>query len=125
MVSGVRELVLLLSEGRRWSWVNGSVLAIHCYCNVYQRLQSGWVSFLQRREAARRTHSLPNATSAQLSERANDVCPICQVGMTTAKVTACGHLFHASCLRRWLYVQARCPLCSAQVGTASVHPHSN
>lgn len=31
--------------------------------------------------------------------------------MESAKVTNCNHLFHAVCLRKWLYVQNTCPLC--------------
>lgn len=31
--------------------------------------------------------------------------------MTTAKITRCNHYFHGVCLRKWLYVQDRCPLC--------------
>ncbi len=31
--------------------------------------------------------------------------------MTSAKITRCRHYFHGVCLRKWLYVQDRCPLC--------------
>lgn len=31
--------------------------------------------------------------------------------MTSAKITRCKHYFHGVCLRKWLYVQDRCPLC--------------
>lgn len=31
--------------------------------------------------------------------------------MTTAKITRCKHYFHGVCLRKWLYVQDKCPLC--------------
>lgn len=31
--------------------------------------------------------------------------------MTSAKITRCKHFFHGVCLRKWLYVQDRCPLC--------------
>lgn len=31
--------------------------------------------------------------------------------MATAKITRCKHFFHGVCLRKWLYVQDRCPLC--------------
>jgi E3 ubiquitin-protein ligase RNF139 len=31
--------------------------------------------------------------------------------MKNAKITRCNHFFHGVCLRKWLYVQDRCPLC--------------
>jgi dTDP-D-glucose 4,6-dehydratase len=31
--------------------------------------------------------------------------------MTSAKITRCRHYFHGVCLRKWLYVQDKCPLC--------------
>lgn len=31
--------------------------------------------------------------------------------MSSAKITRCKHFFHGVCLRKWLYVQDRCPLC--------------
>lgn len=31
--------------------------------------------------------------------------------MASAKITRCKHFFHGVCLRKWLYVQDRCPLC--------------
>nr|CAD7449313.1 unnamed protein product [Timema bartmani] len=113
--AGVRESMLLSSEGRPLSWLNGTVLAVHCYYNVYQRLQSGWSSFLLRRDAAHKIHSLPCATAKQLDSRAHDVCAICYMEMKSARVTPCGHLFHATCLKKWLYVQDRCPLCATKV----------
>lgn len=116
--SGIHESLLLSSEGRPWSWLNGSALAVHCYFNVYQRLQSGWRCFLLRREAARKILSLPCASADELKSHSHDVCAICYFEMKTACVTPCQHLFHAQCLKKWLYIQDRCPLCSTQITTA-------
>ncbi len=35
--------------------------------------------------------------------------------MTAAVITPCSHLFHAGCLKKWLYVQETCPLCHNQL----------
>ncbi|XP_064600261.1 RING finger protein 145-like [Liolophura sinensis] len=113
-----------------WSWINSSILIIHCYFNVWQRLQSGWKSFLLRREAVKMVGSLPNATPEQLQEL-NDVCAICYQEMSsTAKVTPCGHFFHGFCLRKWLYVKDACPMCHYKLSPSSTAgggdpPHSH
>lgn len=133
-----------------WSWMGASVIIIHSYFNVWLRAQSGWKSFLLRREAAKKINSLPRATGGQLRDH-NDVCAICfQVSpfpllaplqrwgtllwaapggplacwvtsspclqdMQVAVITPCSHFFHATCLRKWLYVQDTCPMCHQQV----------
>ena len=44
------------------------------------------------------------------------MCAICYSDMlNSAKITPCGHFFHGGCLKKWLYVQDHCPLCSAKV----------
>ncbi|CAL4158993.1 unnamed protein product, partial [Meganyctiphanes norvegica] len=98
----------------QWSWINGVVLLIHCYFNVWQRLQQGWKSFLLRLEAAKKISALPVATDSELKEY-NDVCAICYGEMKSARVTYCRHLYHGPCLRKWLYVQDKCPMCHASI----------
>lgn len=107
-----------------WSWVNGMILIVHCYVNVWQRLQSGWKSYLLRREAVKKIESLPDATPDQLLEH-NDICSICYQEMLTAKITACSHFFHATCLRKWLYVQEKCPLCHQNVSYPEAHTNGS
>ncbi|GIY23468.1 RING finger protein 145 [Caerostris darwini] len=102
------------STSGKWNLVNASILLIHCYFNVWQRLQNGWKSFLVRREAAKKAKSLPCATDEQLSQL-DDVCSICFGSMKSACVTSCQHFFHRTCLRKWLYVQDKCPLCHSVV----------
>ncbi|KAK4289576.1 hypothetical protein Pmani_030530 [Petrolisthes manimaculis] len=98
----------------QWSWINAVVLLIHCYFNVWKRLQQGWTSFLLRLEAAKKISALPEATPEEL-EAHNDVCAICYSDMTSARTTQCKHLFHGPCLRKWLYVQDKCPMCHATI----------
>lgn len=97
-----------------WSWVNSSILLMHCYFNVWQRLQTGWKTFLLRREAVKRMESLPYATAEQLAEY-NDICSICYQSLTTARITPCGHYFHGVCLKKWLYIKENCPMCHKKI----------
>ena len=97
-----------------WSWINTSILLVHCYFNVWQRLQAGWKAYLLRREASRRIESLPEATIAQLIEL-NDRCAICFQDLKSARITPCHHFFHEICLRKWFYVQDHCPMCHQKI----------
>lgn len=101
-----------------WSWINSIILVVHCYFNVWQRLQSGWKSFLLRWEAAKKVESLPQASADVLAQH-DDVCAICYSEMLTACVTPCGHLFHSICLRKWLYVKEACPMCHRDLAVSS------
>ena len=58
--------------------------------------------------------TLVDATEAELKNH-NDVCAICYSDMFTAKVTPCSHYFHGGCLKKWLFVQDHCPMCSAKI----------
>ncbi|KAK3601387.1 hypothetical protein CHS0354_037703 [Potamilus streckersoni] len=93
-----------------WSWVNSSILMVHCYFNVWQRLQSGWKSFLLRRDAVKKLESLPLATEEELAN-IKDVCAICFQEMHSARITNCKHFYHNSCLKKWLYIKDACPMC--------------
>ncbi|XP_035231977.1 RING finger protein 145-like isoform X1 [Stegodyphus dumicola] len=112
------------STSGKWNWVNASILLVHCYFNVWQRLQTGWRSFLLRREAAKKAKSLPSATEEQLA-LLDDVCSICFGSMSSACVTPCQHYFHRTCLRKWLYVQDKCPLCHGVISLPTSMENNN
>lgn len=46
-------------------------------------------------------------------EKMHDVCAICfcELSAHEALITQCNHVFHTSCLRKWLYLQDTCPMC--------------
>ncbi|CAG2100625.1 unnamed protein product [Medioppia subpectinata] len=97
----------------QWSWTNAFILLVHCYFNVWQRLNTGARSYIRRREANKKTTCLPSATTNQLKEH-NDVCAICFTDMSAPNasvITQCNHYFHRICLRKWLCFQDKCPLC--------------
>jgi hypothetical protein len=86
-------------------------MTIHAYFNIWCEARKGWKIYSQRKTASMKIMSLADASDGQLAARKDDVCAICYEEMESAKVTLCGHLFHAVCLRKWLYVQNTCPLC--------------
>ncbi|CAL1673638.1 unnamed protein product [Lasius platythorax] len=90
--------------------IRAIMMCIHAYFNIWCEAKAGWSVFMKRRTAVNKINSLPEAKIEQL-EKLDDVCAICYQEMQSAKITQCNHYFHGVCLRKWLYVQDRCPLC--------------
>ncbi|XP_048851340.1 RING finger protein 145-like [Brienomyrus brachyistius] len=101
-----------------WTVMGSTIIFVHSYYNVWLRAQLGWQSFLLRRDAVNKIKSMPIATSQQL-EQHNDICAICYQDMRSAVITPCSHIFHAGCLKKWLYVQETCPLCHSPLKSQS------
>ncbi|XP_041368780.1 E3 ubiquitin-protein ligase RNF139-like [Gigantopelta aegis] len=91
--------------------IRAIMMCIHVYFNIWMQAREGWKVFMKRRTAVNKINSLPTATQEELDEL-KDVCAICYQELKGgARVTRCSHYFHGICLRKWLYVQDRCPLC--------------
>ena len=90
--------------------IRAIMMCVHAYFNIWVQAKEGWKVFMKRRTAVNKINSLTLATKDQL-DTFNDVCAICYQELATARVTRCNHYFHGVCLRKWLYVQDRCPLC--------------
>lgn len=90
--------------------IRAVTMCIHAYFNIWCEAKAGWSSFIKRRTAVSKINLLPEAREDQLTEL-DDLCAICFQEMKSAKITRCNHFFHGVCLRKWLYVQDRCPLC--------------
>lgn len=99
--------ILLFESG---SAIRAIMMCIHAYFNIWLDALAGWSVFMKRRTAVNKIESLPEAEEEQL-RNLDDVCAICYQEMRSAKITRCKHFFHGVCLRKWLYVQDRCPLC--------------
>ncbi|KAM3957997.1 TRC8 ring finger protein [Aphomia sociella] len=99
--------ILLFESGGA---IRAVMMCIHAYFNIWCEARAGWSVFMKRRTAVNKINSLREASTDQLS-RLDDVCAICYQEMHSAKITRCNHYFHGVCLRKWLYVQDRCPLC--------------
>jgi len=90
--------------------IRAVMMLIHAYFNIWSEAKSGWSTFIKRRTAVAKIDSLNDATKEEI-EKHNDVCAICYQEMMAAKLTKCKHMFHAICLRKWLYMQDNCPMC--------------
>lgn len=99
--------ILLFESGGA---IRAVMMCIHAYFNIWCEARAGWSVFMKRRTAVNKINSLREASGDQL-DRLDDVCAICYQEMHSAKITRCNHYFHGVCLRKWLYVQDRCPLC--------------
>lgn len=99
--------ILLFESGGA---IRAGMMGVHAYFNIWCEARAGWSVFMKRRTAVNKIESLPEASEAQLASL-DDVCAICYQEMKSAKITRCSHYFHGVCLRKWLYVQDRCPLC--------------
>ncbi|XP_028157107.1 protein TRC8 homolog [Ostrinia furnacalis] len=99
--------ILLFESGGA---IRAVMMCIHAYFNIWCEARAGWSVFMKRRTAVNKINSLREASVDQL-DRLDDVCAICYQEMHSAKITRCNHFFHGVCLRKWLYVQDRCPLC--------------
>lgn len=101
------------------------MLALYTYCCIVQRGGKGWKIWTMRRNAVRKVCSLPLATDQQIAKR-EDNCAICLLTMEArvheARMMHCGHIFHENCLKKWFYIQDKCPLCYTQFRWDGVDP---
>ena len=46
----------------------------------------------------------------------NEMCSICREPMAipTAKISSCGHIYHRSCLEKWIKIKNNCPMCRCE-----------
>ncbi|KAH8355908.1 hypothetical protein KR200_001862 [Drosophila serrata] len=109
-INGAWILIFESAQNATGGAIRAIMMCIHAYFNIWCEARAGWSVFMKRRSAVHKISALPEATPAQL-QAFDDVCAICYQEMYSAKITRCRHFFHGVCLRKWLYVQDRCPLC--------------
>lgn len=93
------------------------------YCNVFAALMElcirAWFPLKNERVLVRHMRW---ATKEELMSH-NDICAVCLVHMTSARVTVCQHLFHGKCLRLSLKVNTQCPMCKSVLLPSLGHGH--
>ena len=95
-------------------WIQTPCLIIHIYYQVWNEFKEGYEAFIYRRNCEKKINSLTWASNEELCKY-GDVCSICYQGMSSAKITPCGHLYHKNCLQKWINDNNTCPLCSYRI----------
>lgn len=55
---------------------------------------------------------IARGTETNVEMVADSVCSICQENLPTAtRIRGCNHCFHDACIRQWLTMNPRCPMC--------------
>lgn len=99
-----------------WTLFQIAMALLHIYVNIWQPASEGWQSLRKRRRVYQKLNALPEASPDEIDLH-GDVCPICLEELTVARVTPCRHFFHNQCLRKWLKVQNKCPMCHSNILT--------
>ena len=97
-----------------WTLFQIAMALLHIYVNIWQPAREGWQSLRKRHRVYQKLNALPEASSAEI-DSLGDVCPICLEELKSARVTPCRHYFHNLCLRKWLKVQNKCPMCHSNI----------
>ena len=90
------------------------MICLHLYFNVYLPMRDGWQSISHRRLVNQRLDALKVVEEQELLDN-DDICPICLEELHSARITRCSHIFHKLCLKKWLKIQNRCPLCQSVI----------
>ncbi|XP_046438507.1 protein TRC8 homolog [Daphnia pulex] len=116
-------LVMMINSGIALILESGGtcraiLFGLHGYFNLsffWDEALRGWEIYQKRRIAVCKIATLQ---SVEEHMEIDDVCAICfnhlknnRGNKVLIKVTPCRHYYHAVCLRKWLYVQDRCPMC--------------
>lgn len=97
-----------------YSWVELLMLVGITYANIYTRVIRLQLVINHKNKIRQFTSNLIDATRDTLVEH-DDACSICFQEMEDAKVTPCAHLFHESCLQKWLNTRLICPVCQLPI----------
>ena len=101
------------------------MLAVYTYYCIVQRGGKGWRIWQMRRQAGFKVRSLPQASKEILNAKRDDLCPICYQSMESdVRIMHCSHLFHENCLKKWFYIQDKCPMCYAEFRPTPTKPAS-
>lgn len=129
-------IYILLFES--YGGIRAVMVCIHAYFHIFVQAKKGWSTYMKRRTAIKKIKRLEifnresfrqmnsiNRSEQEFSEadsdndeysrKLKDPCAICfsEIGAHESRITNCKHFFHSICLRKWLYIQDKCPMCQS------------
>uniref|UniRef100_H2YTI1 RING-type domain-containing protein n=1 Tax=Ciona savignyi TaxID=51511 RepID=H2YTI1_CIOSA len=108
--------VLIFESG---SALRAFMMSMHAYVNIYKSAKEGLKTLYNRQTVNTRIAKLTQASPDILMDHTDDVCSICYQEFSNefgdVRITNCEHLFHSTCLRKWLYIQDACPMCHQNI----------
>ena len=110
LIGAVSGLWMIKVKGLGWT----SCLIIHIYYQVWNKFKNGYDAFISWRNSRKKINSFIWATNEEVRNH-DDVCSICCEGMSSARITPCGHFYHQGCLQKWLNDNTTCPLCKYRI----------
>lgn len=127
---------ILLFES--YGGIRAIMICIHAYFHIYLQAKKGIETYLKRRTANEKLNRLDMFSKENINVLASrerisneddesierdfrkfgeEACAICfsEINLHEARITNCKHLFHSTCLKKWLYLQDTCPMCHSIV----------
>ena len=94
--------------------------SIDTFIKLYKSVQL----FIKSRTLVNQLKRLPDVNLEDPANRVgvDTTCIICLEEMALAKKLRCGHIFHLSCLRRWIEQNVQCPTCRCQIALDQPEP---
>ncbi|XP_071164314.1 protein TRC8 homolog isoform X1 [Mytilus edulis] len=95
-----------------YTWFDLYRLLAMCFVHIFSGINVLLNTMRQRKMVFAYTTILEDASNYQLNR---NNCSICLHEMMKGKVTRCGHVFHETCIRKWLNTRLVCPMCNTSI----------
>lgn len=95
--------------------VRASFLLILSYF-LFVRVEEGWSTLIKLKDVNLKISNM-TLFKDENSENKEFSCPICygSLALAEARITHCRHTFHAGCIKKWIYLNSKCPMCRKNI----------
>jgi len=88
-------------------------------CGMFLKAKEGWSTLIKRKAVHLKISNMLLLNNNNNDEYSIDEfkCPICyrDLSLVEARITHCRHTFHAGCLKKWIYINSKCPMCNKNI----------